>query len=205
MLKGQTCIRIAGIKYPNDDGSDRESICRNCNEGEELVLKHTPVRQDKNAIKILRESGEQLGWIPREYTREIASNLDHGEKLEVVFKSLYRSINGPLSANIYVTKPGAGADNDVKNIPPLPPLRNFKSIEMKTCGVCGASVGDKVTKCPECHKSICVNCGNPLGAGVTKCPKCGEATKLGGIQALGFLLFFCGAFLIFIILLFLMC
>jgi hypothetical protein len=190
-------VRVAGIKYPNDDGSDRESIIRRCEEGEILVLKHTPVPQDKNAVRILRDNGEQLGWLPREYTRYIAYYLDRGIKMEASFKSLYHSVNGPISADIFITRPEEEMPTSSQNDTILQSL--------KRCGVCGASIDAKAKKCPACGKSICVNCGNPIGSGVTKCPKCGESTALGGIQALGFLLFIIGFIIIFIFIYFTMC
>jgi len=73
---------------------------------------------------------------------------------------------------------------------------------MRVCGNCGASLEDKVKKCPGCGKSVCKNCGNVLGAGVTKCPKCGEATTLGALQGCGLLMVVFGflAFIIFLLL-----
>jgi RNA polymerase subunit RPABC4/transcription elongation factor Spt4 len=73
---------------------------------------------------------------------------------------------------------------------------------LRTCGNCGASLPDGVTKCPECEKAVCKNCGNVLGTNVTKCPKCGELTTLGTIQSIGWTLFGLGLF-IYIILFFL--
>lgn len=79
MVKGQFSVNVAGVSYPNDDGSERQSIIRDCDEGEHLILKHTPIPEDKNAVRILRQNGQQLGWLPRWNAQEIAPYLDRGE------------------------------------------------------------------------------------------------------------------------------
>jgi len=73
---------------------------------------------------------------------------------------------------------------------------------MRTCGNCGFSLPEGVTKCPECGKNVCKNCGNILGVGVTKCPKCGEPTMLGSLQSVGCFMTFIGFFIILIIIVF---
>lgn len=103
---GKIYLYIAGTKYPNDDGSDRETIISKCLEDDTLILKHTPVPQDKHGVSIFRQSGEQLGWIPRENARQIAHLLDSGKHIEAIFISTYRSyINAPLTAKIAVILP----------------------------------------------------------------------------------------------------
>jgi RNA polymerase subunit RPABC4/transcription elongation factor Spt4 len=67
---------------------------------------------------------------------------------------------------------------------------------LKQCSNCKTELDDKVTKCPECKKSICAKCGQVLGDAVTKCPQCGQPTKMGGIQSLGCMLLFGGVFMI---------
>lgn len=78
-----------------------------------------------------------------------------------------------------------------------------KERAMRTCGNCGFSLPEGVTKCPECGKNVCKNCGNILGVGVTKCPKCGEPTMLGSLQSVGCFMTFIGFFVIIIIIVFL--
>jgi len=67
-----------------------------------------------------------------------------------------------------------------------------KTGQTKTCGNCGSLLGEKITKCSKCGKTVCVNCGNVLGWGVGKCPRCGEATILGILQGCGWSLFVIG-------------
>jgi hypothetical protein len=161
-----------------------------CVEGEIIQLRHTPVRQDVNGVSVFRLNGEQLGWIPREYTREIAFLLDRGAEVKAVFEQTFsRNLNGPKTAIILIVKP----DTVPKNI-------------TKLCGYCGTQLDREAKKCPSCRKNICVNCGNLIGTGVTKCPKCGESTTMGGIQVIGCLLGFLGiGIIIFLVVFFTTC
>jgi len=104
MRGAEVHLHITGTNYPNADGSSREKNIGNCVEGETLFLRHTPVPQDKNAVRIFRQNGEELGWIPRENAGQIAKLLDRGKKIEAIFVSTYRSyMNAPLSAEVAVT------------------------------------------------------------------------------------------------------
>ena len=67
-----------------------------------------------------------------------------------------------------------------------------KTSQTKTCGNCGSLLGEKITKCPKCGKTVCGNCGNVLGWGVEKCPRCGEATIWGNLQGCARSLFVIG-------------
>lgn len=56
--------KIVGVTQKNDDGADRQKILKKCKKGELVTLIRDPKNAyDKNAIKICRESGGQLGWI----------------------------------------------------------------------------------------------------------------------------------------------
>ncbi len=188
-MAGELRTHLTGTKYPNADGSSRKDNINHCIPEEPLQLRHTPIKQDKNAVRVFRQNGEELGWIPKEYAQEIAFHLDAGAEVKAVFeKTFQRYANAPLTAVVIVTRPG----DTPKGL-------------TKTCGHCGEQVGSETTKCPACRKSICKNCGNPIGTGVTKCPKCGESTTMGGIQSIGCLFFGIGIFLILIVVFFSMC
>ena len=188
MVRGQFTIEVAGVNHPNADGSDRREIIRDCDEGEELVLKHSPVPQDKNAVAVLDREGNQLGWLPAWNAKEIAPILKRGEHVSAIIDEIKGS-----RCKITITKPNAEAPPPV---PTIPIVRvNY------SCGVCGHKIEVKTSKCPSCGTKICTNCGNPIGTGVTKCPKCGEATTMGGIQSIGCLLFIAGIGIIFIVVL----
>jgi len=64
--------KIAGAKYPNDDGSNRAAYIRRCKPLDLLVIqwdKGNP--HDYYAKMVKRQSGEQLGFLPREIAAEI--------------------------------------------------------------------------------------------------------------------------------------
>lgn len=184
-------FRVMGTQFPNDDGSDRQKIIKRCIEGEPLQLRHTPIPQDKNGVGVFRQSGERLGWVPKEYAKEIAYLLDRGETIPATFIRTAlnsRAMMSPTTAIVSAVKP----DIAPKGL-------------TKQCGHCGETVGSESSKCPSCGRKICTNCGNPIGSGVTKCPKCGEATTIGGIQSLGCMLFIVGLSVIGMIILLVTC
>jgi len=93
MTKGQFETNIAGITYKNDDGSSREEIMKKCTIGEKLTLTHTPIKQDKNAVKVTRYTGEQIGWLHDFVAKEIAPILDKGKTVAAEITELSTFIN----------------------------------------------------------------------------------------------------------------
>lgn len=58
---------IAGGNHPNLDGTPRLKVLRQCRVGEPLRLvrdPENPHQEDMRAIKVCREAGEQLGYVP---------------------------------------------------------------------------------------------------------------------------------------------
>jgi hypothetical protein len=79
---------IAGI----DHSTDRMQAAMKCRVGDKLTLAREPANKfDANAIKILRSSSEQLGYVPRAFARNIAPFLDRGYTAEAVIKSIAES------------------------------------------------------------------------------------------------------------------
>lgn len=80
---------VAGVAYDNADGTSRRNIVRRCRQGENLFLQREPMNQvDPNAIRVLRASGEQLGyltaWVAGGAMSEgMAEYLDKGGEYEV--------------------------------------------------------------------------------------------------------------------------
>jgi hypothetical protein len=72
--------KIAGVTYHNEDRTSRQRIITQCRIGEELVLQREPDNPvDPKAIKILRVTGEQLGYIPAHVAASgLAKDLDRG-------------------------------------------------------------------------------------------------------------------------------
>src|SRR5205807_8935713 len=71
--------QLAGESCHNADGSDRQAIIQKCDVGELLILEHEPDNpHDINAIRMLRESGEQIGYLPRDFAGEVVSRTAKG-------------------------------------------------------------------------------------------------------------------------------
>jgi hypothetical protein len=74
--------KVVGSSHKNDDGTNRQIILKTCHKGEALVLIHSPVPQDKNAVKVCRKNGEQIGWLNQILAAEIAPRLDKNSPVD---------------------------------------------------------------------------------------------------------------------------
>jgi hypothetical protein len=76
--------RVSGVTFKNEDGSDRQAIITKCRPGEELSLIRDPANEfDSGAVKVLRGTGEQIGFLPAHMTRDgdpngLARKIDSG-------------------------------------------------------------------------------------------------------------------------------
>jgi hypothetical protein len=72
--------KIAGVTHRNKDRKSRQFLIAQCRVGEELILEREPGNPvDSNAIKVLRVTGEQLGYIPAHVAASgLAKDLDRG-------------------------------------------------------------------------------------------------------------------------------
>ena len=63
----------------NDNGSSRQSVIKKCRVGEHLDLLHDRKnRYDKNAIKVCRTNGSQLGFLDSDLAGDIAEETKAG-------------------------------------------------------------------------------------------------------------------------------
>ena len=82
-------VRVAGVSHQNDDGSHRQEILSRCKLGELLRLQRQPHhRHDKNAVQVLRQNGEMLGFIPKNEARLMAPEMDNGRRYVAVLTTL---------------------------------------------------------------------------------------------------------------------
>lgn len=81
-LRMRHCFaRVAGVTYPNDDGTERQTILRRCSPGEQLILRHDPHnRFSPFATEVLRLSGEQLGHVPEYLAERVCSETNDGHR-----------------------------------------------------------------------------------------------------------------------------
>lgn len=75
-------VRVAGVSFPNDDGSSRQAAIKRCRIGETATLiPDSGNRFDPLAIRVLSASGAQIGFLPKEsaehrgLNREVAAGL----------------------------------------------------------------------------------------------------------------------------------
>jgi hypothetical protein len=74
--------KVAGVTFPNDDGSERQVVIRRCKSGEQLVLIHDAYNQFSIfATQVLRLNGEQLGHAPEYLAERICSEIEDGYKV----------------------------------------------------------------------------------------------------------------------------
>ena len=83
----EVLVILAGTAHRNLDGTHRQEIAAQCYPGEFLRLTHEPDNQfDENAVGVFRESGEQLGYLPRRFAAEMVSRMKQGFKHAAVMK-----------------------------------------------------------------------------------------------------------------------
>ncbi len=81
-------LYVAGIRYPNTDGSSRIEYVMKLNEEDELKLIRDPKNNfDQYAIKVVYGGGLQIGWVPKDYSKIIAGYLDSNIKYSIPFFS----------------------------------------------------------------------------------------------------------------------
>lgn len=64
---------VAGVTFKNPDGTSRQDIVKSCRVGEFLTLAPEPTNPyDNYAIAIFRIDASQVGYLPRDWARQIA-------------------------------------------------------------------------------------------------------------------------------------
>ncbi len=70
---------VAGVTFPNDDGTYRQNILARCKPGEWLELKRDKYnRFSSYATKVLRRNGEQLGHVPEYLAERVCAEIESG-------------------------------------------------------------------------------------------------------------------------------
>ena len=73
--------KVAGVIFRNDDGSERQKLISKCKRGEPLSFLHD--RENEFSIfatKVLRKTGEQLGYAPEYMAERIVDEVESGYK-----------------------------------------------------------------------------------------------------------------------------
>ncbi len=74
-------VDVAGITYPNPNGTSRIDIVRRCVIGEQVKLIPQPSNPvDPDAVMVCRQTGEQMGYLPRQCAADIAEDRRFGHQ-----------------------------------------------------------------------------------------------------------------------------
>jgi hypothetical protein len=104
---------VAGESYRNADGSSRQAIIPRCRVGEFLHLEHEPDNpHDINAIRVLRQTGEQIGYLEREFAGEVVSRTAKGWGFHALVAGVGRAHGGgPHGVALLVVVEDEGASD----------------------------------------------------------------------------------------------
>ena len=81
--------KVAGVSHRNDDGTYRQRIIRRCRPQERLVLDHDERNpHDPNAVRVCRQSGEQVGFLNAELAEEVVSAAREGYRYAAFVKNI---------------------------------------------------------------------------------------------------------------------
>ena len=74
--------KVAGVSFPNDDGTERQAIISKCVRGEWLELQHDAYNEYSiSAIKILRSNGQQIGHVRNELAASVLDDVADGYRV----------------------------------------------------------------------------------------------------------------------------
>ncbi|MFY7788559.1 MAG: HIRAN domain-containing protein [Thermoflexibacteraceae bacterium] len=83
--------KITGTAYRNPDGNDRQVIITKMKVGEKLLLIPEPTNPyDKDAIQLVRVTGELVGYLEMDLALEIKSRLLRKTLVEATVSNIYR-------------------------------------------------------------------------------------------------------------------
>jgi single-stranded-DNA-specific exonuclease len=79
---GTYALGIVGESY-------RQDAIRHCRQGDRVILRREPENpHDANAVAVLREDGEQIGYLSRDHAVWVAERMDKGRQVEAKIKLL---------------------------------------------------------------------------------------------------------------------
>jgi hypothetical protein len=106
--------KVVGVSYENKDGTSRQSIIERCRPGEILRLVREPDNpHDTNAVKVLRQNGEQLGYLPGHVVMTgLARDMDRGNYFRVEVEAITRGGEQILGVNIRIADVPEASDSE---------------------------------------------------------------------------------------------
>ena len=115
-------LGLAGESFRNEDGTERQSIIRRCKVGESLKLfRDHDNPHDPNAVAVLRETGDQLGFIKKKDAGWVAKLIDEGHAVEAEIESIMGgSSDKPslgVTINLFVERGSESASSQDRGAP----------------------------------------------------------------------------------------
>jgi hypothetical protein len=104
--------KVVGVTRTNADGTRRQDVARRCRPGDAVILRHEPDNPaDPNAIAVLRDSGEQIGYLRRALAKDLVLASAAGHRCGAVVTQV--TGGGPFRYSgvnlvIIVADPGTG-------------------------------------------------------------------------------------------------
>ncbi len=81
--------KVAGVSHANQDGTSRQKIIKKCRTLEKLTLDHEEDNpHDRNAVRVCRENGEQIGYLQQELAEEVVSRSERGYRYAAFVKDV---------------------------------------------------------------------------------------------------------------------
>src|SRR4051812_41830222 len=100
---GHFFSKVAGISHQNGDGSQRQAIASACRMGEKLTLDSEPDNTvDANAIRVLRDNGEQLGYLGASVAEDVTVKAAKGYRYAVFVANVTGGNDKSLGCNLVI-------------------------------------------------------------------------------------------------------
>ncbi len=105
--------KVVGVTYRNRDGTRRQTIIKDCQNGEKLVLRcNEDDPEHPDAIMVCRENGQQLGYLNSTFARVVRSRTKEGYRHRVLVEKITGGGRGKsYGCNIVVIEAARGVPN----------------------------------------------------------------------------------------------
>ncbi len=105
---------VSGVTFKNSDGSSRQDVIIDCKPKEQLqLIRDRENPRDRNAIKVCRANGDQLGFLSGEVAAKCAPRIEKGYIYVAFVKNIEefeRNERPMLGMNILVVAASPGVD-----------------------------------------------------------------------------------------------
>jgi hypothetical protein len=120
---------VLGVSLVNADGTGRQEIIALCSRFERLVLEPETGRRDPDAIRVCRETGEQIGRLAPEMAAEVSARRAEGCRCEAYIKDFpggeRSSKTRGVSLWIVIARPGVSGRRFNRYVRKLTGARSF--------------------------------------------------------------------------------